>query len=183
MHVNPARGKGVDVPGAILGTWFASEADARIPIFAFNALGPESIKEIVDLVLSRFPHWNVGAVCPRGVFVNRAERPMHEDYNTNVKNLLRNPSIDLLIVGYDGETLECHGMAHLRHNLVVLDRPTPTEEVLARDLVEGGTLIKLIGRSVMVRRQGLVEEYTLDPLDRFGRVFLREVAIILGNMG
>ena len=35
----------------------------------------------------------------------------------------------------------------------------------------------------MVRRQGLVEEFTLDPMDRFGRVFLREVALIIGNVG
>ena len=52
------------MPGAILDTWFGPGRPARIPIFAFNALSPESIKEIVDLVLSRFPHWNVGAVCP-----------------------------------------------------------------------------------------------------------------------
>ncbi len=183
MHVKPAKGEGVDVPGAILDTWFGQGRPARIPIFAFNALGPESIKEIVDLVLSRFPHWNVGAVCPKGVFINRSERPMHKDYLTNVDNLLRDPGIDLLLVAYDGDTLEQDGMAHEGHDMVVLDKPTPAEEVLARDLRPGGTLIKLTGRDVMVRRQGLVEEFTLDPLERFGRVFLREVALIIGGMG
>jgi cyanophycin synthetase len=183
MHVNPAKGAGVDVPGAILDTWFGPGQEARIPIFTFNTLGPESIKEIVDLVLSRFPHWNVGAVCPGGVFINRSERPKHKDYNTNVRNLLRNPMIDLLIVGYDGETLEQDGMVHVGHDMVVLDRPTPAEECLARDLRPGGTLITLTNRDVMIRRQGLVEEFTLDPLDRFGRVFLREIALIVGNMG
>ena len=183
MHVNPAEGQGIDVPGAILGTWFPTPKAARVPIFAFNAIGPESIKVIVDLVLSRYPHWNVGAVCPRGVFINRAERPLHKDYNTNVRNLLRDPSIDLLILGYDEETLELDGMLHLGHDLAVLDRPTPAEEVLARDLLPGGTLIKLTGRSVTIRRDGLYEEYQLDPLDRFGRVFLREMTIILERVG
>ena len=183
MHVHPARGDGVDVPGAILDTWFGQGRPARIPIFAFNALGPESIKEIVDLVLSRFPHWNVGAVCPKGVFINRSERPMHRDYLVNVDNLLRDPGIDLLLVAYDGDTLEHDGMAHEGHDMVVLDKPTPNEEILARDLRPGGTLIKLTGRDVLVRRQGLVEEFTLDPLERFGRVFLREVALIVGGMG
>ena len=183
MHVKPAKGEGVDVPGAILDTWFGQGRPGRIPIFAFNALGPESIKEIVDLVLSRFPHWNVGAVCPKGVFINRSERPMHKDYLTNVDNLLRDPGIDLLLVAYDGDTLEEDGMAHEGHDMVVLDKPTPAEEILARDLRPGGTLIKLTGRDVMVRRQGLVEEFTLDPLERFGRVFLREVALIVGGMG
>jgi hypothetical protein len=53
---------------------------------------------------------------------------------------------------------------------------------LARDLLLGGTLINLTGRDVILRRQGLVEEFTLDPEDRFGRVFLREVALIIGNV-
>ena len=148
MHVKPAKGEGIDVPGAILDTWFGQGRPSRIPIFAFNALGPESIKEIVDLVLSRFPHWNVGAVCTKGVFVNRSERPMHKDYNTNVENLLRNPTLDLLLVAYDGDTLELDGMVHQGHDMVVLDKPTPTEEILARDLRPGGTLIKLTGRDV-----------------------------------
>ena len=127
MSIRP-RATGIDVPGAILDTWFGPGRPARIPIFAFNALGPESIKEIVDLVLSRFPHWNVGAVCPTGVFINRSERPMHQDHNTNVKNLLRNPTIDLLLVAYDGDTLELDGMVHQGHDMVVLDKPTPVEE-------------------------------------------------------
>ena len=183
MHVNPAKGSGVDVPGAILDTWFGPGRQSRIPIFAFNTLEPETIEAIVDLVRSRFPHWNVGAACSRGVFVNRSGQPRHKNYNTNVKNLLRNPTIDLLIVGYDGDTLDGDGMIHVGHDLVVLDNPTPVEECLARDLRPGGTLITLTNRDVMVRRQGLVEEFTLDPSDRLGHVFLREIALIVGNMG
>ncbi|MFZ1428740.1 MAG: hypothetical protein WAS21_18450, partial [Geminicoccaceae bacterium] len=183
MHVKPAKGAGVDVPGAILDTWFGPGRAARVPIFVFNALTTEVVREVVDLVLSRFPHWNVGAVGDGRVFVNRAERPRHRDHNTNVRNLLRNPTIDLLLIGYNGDTLAEDGMVHVGHDMVVLDRPTPAEELLARDLRPGGTLIKLTGSDVLVRRQGLVEEFTLDPADRFGRVFLREIALIVGNMG
>ncbi|MFO1048246.1 MAG: hypothetical protein U1E52_10160 [Geminicoccaceae bacterium] len=183
MHVHPAQGDGVDVPGAILDAWFGPGRPARIPILAFNALEPDSIKEIVDLVLARRPHWNVGAVCPAGVFINRSARPMHEDYLTNVENLLRDPGIDLLLVACDGDTLAADGMAHQGHDLVVLDRPTPTEELLTRDLRPGGTLIQLKGQDVLVRRQGLVEEFTLAPEEGLGRVLLREVALIVGGMG
>ena len=125
----------------------------------------------------------MGAIGAGRVFVNRSERPRHRDHNTNVRNLLRNPTIDLLLIGYDGETLAEDGMVHVGHDMVVLDRPTPQEELLARDLRPGGTLLKLTGQDVLVRYQGLVEEFTLDPADRFGRVFLREIARIVGNMG
>ena len=61
--------------------------------------------------------------------------------------------------------------------------PSPTDATLARDLRPGGTLIQLTGQDVLVRRQGLVEEFTLAPEERLGRVLLREVALIVGGMG
>jgi cyanophycin synthetase len=182
MHVNPAKGAGVDVPGAILDTWFGPGRAARIPILTFNTLAPDTIGEIVDLVRSRFPRRNVGAVCSRGVFINRSERPWHKDYNTNVKNLLRNPTIDLLLVAYDGDTLEEDGMVHVGHDMVVLDQPTPAEQCLGRDLRAGGTLITLTDRDIVIRRRSQVEELTLDPSEPFGRVVLREIALFVGNM-
>jgi cyanophycin synthetase len=39
MHVKPARGLGVDVPGAILDAWFGQGRPARIPIFASTRWG------------------------------------------------------------------------------------------------------------------------------------------------
>ena len=54
--------------------------------------------------------------------------------------------------------------------------PSPTDATLARDLRPGGTLIQLTDQDVLIRRQGLVEKFSLDLEDRFGRVFLREVA-------
>ena len=183
MHVNPAKGEGIDVPGAILDTWFGPGRPARIPIFAFNALGPESIKEIVDLVLSRFPHWNVGAVCPGG----RVHQPLRAaDAPATTTPTSRT------CCATRPSTCSWSPTTATRSSSTAWSirattwwsstSPTPTEELLARDLRPGGTLIKLTGSDVLVRRQGLVEEFTLDPEDRFGRVFLREVALIIGEM-
>lgn len=61
--------------------------------------------------------------------------------------------------------------------------PITRQDRVRQHLRPGGTLIKLDGRDVLVRRQGLVEEFALDPADRFGRVFLREIALFLGSMG
>ena len=61
--------------------------------------------------------------------------------------------------------------------------PTIFQDRVQQRLRPGSTLIRLTGQDVLVCRQGLVEEFTLDPADRFGRVFLREIARIVGNMG
>lgn len=180
MYARPAVGAGVDVPSRILGTFFASGAAARIPIIVFNAINPEELKEIVDHVLARHPDWTVGGVCRRCVVVNRGEKPMHRDHNTNVLNLLRHPRLDLLIAEYDGNTFERDGMLTVGHDMVVLDRPTATEENLARDLREDGTLVRLSERNVLIRRRGLIEEYALGGSEPFSRVYLKEIATILG---
>ena len=44
------------------------------------------------------PDWRVGAAGLDAVSINGSERPRHPDHHTNVRNLLRNPTIDLLLV-------------------------------------------------------------------------------------
>ncbi len=183
MHVKPAKGTGIDVPGAILDTWFGPGRPTRVPVFAFNRLLPATIAAVTALVRERLPRWNVGAVCADGVFVNGTARPRHRYHNTNVRNLLRNPTLDLLLLEYDGDLLAEDGMAHTGHDLAVLEDPTPAEEILARDLAPGGTLLRLTGRDVAVRRQDRTEDLALDAEDGFARVLLREVALLIGAPG
>ena len=57
---------------------------------------------------------------------------MHPDYLTNIENSCATPASTCC--AYDGDTLERDGMAHEGHDMVVLDKPTPAEEILARDL-------------------------------------------------
>jgi len=44
------------------------------------------------------------------VFVNRAQKILNKDYNSNVQNLLRNPKLNLLIAEYIEDVLLEEGM-------------------------------------------------------------------------
>ncbi|BAY28893.1 RimK domain-containing protein ATP-grasp [Nostoc carneum NIES-2107] len=179
MHLNPAVGDSVDVPSHILGTFFESGAEARIPIITFNKISVQELQETIDHILLQHPDWTVGAVCRDGLFVNRSRKILSKNYNSNLQSLLRNPKLDLLIAEYEAEILEEDGMFYQGSNMVVLDNPNETEMMLARDVLEGSTVVIKKGDNISISRKGLIEDYSLGEDEPFTRVYLKEVGTIL----
>lgn len=179
MHLRPAVGESVDVPSHIIETFFKSAEDARIPILTFNRISVQELQETIDHILLQHPDWTIGAVCRDAVFVNRSEKILNKDYNSNLQNLLRHPKLDLLIVEYGEDVLEKAGMFYHGSNMVVLDNPTETEMILTRDIFDDSTIVVREGDSVSIRRQGLIEQYTLGTNEPFTRVFLKEIGTVL----
>ncbi|NJO50669.1 MAG: cyanophycin synthetase, partial [Leptolyngbyaceae cyanobacterium RM2_2_4] len=179
MHLNPAIGESVDVTSHILHTFFESSSPARIPIISFNRVSVQELQEIIDHILLQRPDWVIGAVCRDTVFVNRAEKGLHSEYNANVQNLLRNPKLDLLIVEYREDALEREGMFYFGSNLVVLDNPTEYEMMLSRDVFEDSTVVIRREDNISISRKGLMEQYQLGSAEPFSRAYLKELATVL----
>ncbi|MBW4681339.1 MAG: acetate--CoA ligase family protein [Microcoleus vaginatus WJT46-NPBG5] len=179
MHLNPAIGDSVDVPAFILETFFKTGADARIPIITFNRISIKELQEIIDHILLQHPDWIIGAVCREGVFINRSEKNLHKDYNTNIQNLVRHPKLDLLIAEYCEDILETHGMFYQYSNMVVLDNPTETEMILTHNALEDSTIIINESDNISIRRQGLIEQYRLGDGEPLVRVYLKELGTVL----
>lgn len=179
MHLRPAIGESVDVPSQIIDTFFESEQQARIPIISFNQISVHDLQETIDHILLQHPEWTIGAVCREAVFVNRSEKILHKDYNTNLVNLLRNPKLDLLIAEYRESVLERDGMFYYGSNMVVLDNPTETEMMLSRDVFDDTIVIIKEGDNVSIRNKGFIEQYTLGQGEPFTRVYLKEIGTIL----
>lgn len=179
MHLNPAVGESVDVPSHILDTFFASGSEARIPIITFNKISVQELQETIDRILLQHPDWTIGAVCRDAVFVNRSEKIFNKNYNVNVQSLLRNPKLDLLIAEYPADILEEQGMFYRGSNMVVLDNPGETEMMLARESTDDDTVVVREGVNISIRRQGLIEQYTLGDGEPFTRVYLKELGTVL----
>ncbi|BAT52488.1 cyanophycin synthetase [Nostoc sp. NIES-3756] len=179
MHLNPAVGDSVDVPSHILETFFTSGLEARIPIITFNKTTVQDLQTTIDHILLQHPEWTIGAVCRDAVFVNRSQKVLREDYNSNIQSLLRNPKLDLLIAEYPEDILQEDGMFYYGSNLVVLENPSETEMMLARDVVDGSTVVIKKENNVSIRRKGLIEDYTLGEDEPFTRVYLKEIGTIL----
>lgn len=179
MHLRPAVGESVDVPSHILETFFESGTDAKIPIITFNRITVQELQETIDHILLQHPDWVIGAVCREATFINRSEKILHDDYNTNIQNLLRHPKLDLLIAEYREDVLERDGMFYYGSNMVVLNNPTETEKMLERDIFDDSIVIFKEGDNVSIRRKGLIEQYTLGANEPFTRVHLKEIGTIL----
>ncbi|MFB2838157.1 cyanophycin synthetase [Floridanema evergladense] len=179
MHLNPAFGESVDVPSFIIETFFKNATDARIPTITFNQISLKELEETIDHILLKYPHWTIGAVCRQGVFVNRSQKVMHKDYNTNVQSLLRNPKLDLLIAEYCEEVLERDGMFYQGSNIVVLDNPTATEKTLVKNIYEDATIVEKQGDNISIRREGWIENYQLRSGEPFTPVYLKQIGTIL----
>jgi len=179
MHLRPSIGSSVDVTSPILETFFESGEAARIPTITFNRVSVKELEELIDHILLHHPNWTIGAVCREGVFVNRSEKMMHSDYNTNLMSLVRNPRLDLLITEYPGEVLEQQGMFYYGSNMVILDNPTEVEKMLSRDVFHESIVVTREDSTISIYRNGLIEQYHLSPEEPFSRVFLKEVAVIL----
>ncbi|MEH2156864.1 ATP-binding protein [Nostoc sp.] len=179
MHLKPSVGESVDVPSRILETFFESGTDARIPIITFNKISVEELQATIDHILLQNPNWTIGAVCRDAVFVNRSKKVLSKDYNSNVQTLLRHPKLDLLIAAYPEDILEEQGIFYQNSNIVVLDNPTEAEMILVRDVFDGSTVVIRKGNDISIRRQGLIEDYTLGEDEPFTRVYLKETGAIL----
>jgi cyanophycin synthetase len=179
MHLKPSEGESVDVPSHILETFFESGTDARIPIITFNKISVEELQATIDHILLQHPDLTIGAVCRDAVFVNRSKKVLSKNYNSNVQTLLRHPKLDLLIAEYAEEILDEEGMFYRSSNIVVLDNPTETEMILARDVFDSSTVVIKKGNGISVRRKGLIEDYTLAEDEPFTRVYLKEAGTIL----
>ncbi len=179
MHLNPAVGESVDVPSHILETFFESGTAARIPIITFNQISVQELQETIDHILLQHPDWTIGTVCRDAVLVNRSQKILNKDYNSNIQNLLRNPKLDLLIAEYVEDTLEKEGMFYQGSNMVVLDNPSETEMMLTHHIVEDSPVVIKEGDKISIRRQGLIEQYELGSAEPFTRVYLKEIGTIL----
>lgn len=179
MHLRPTIGEPVDVPSRILETFFKTATNARIPIITFNQVSLRELQKLTDRILMEHPDWTVGAVCRDGITINRSEKILNRYYNTNILNLLRNPKLDLLIAEYDEEILEEEGMFYFGSNLVVLDNPSETEMMLARDVFGDSTLVIREQNQVTIKRKGLIEQYQLEDNESLAQVYLKEIATVV----
>jgi len=179
MHLRPAIGESVDVSGKIIEKFFASASESRIPILSFNSIPVDELKELMNDISVKHPHWTIGAICRKGVFIDRSEKQMMGSYNTKVQILLRHPKLDLLIAEYPEGMLEEQGMFYDKSNIVILNEPTEIERTLTRNTTQDATIVIKQGTVITVRSQGLLNQYQLGEQESFKQVYWKEISAIL----
>jgi len=156
MHLAPAQGSSIDVPGIVLSGYFPTSESARVPVLVANRLDADVASRLAAVALACPGVREVGAARLDGLWLNDAffsRRPAHVD---DIRNMMRDPRLDVALIEYDEQHLLDEGLYHWGADVVVLDRPTAVERAtLTRDLLPGGVVVEIVAdgqRLVVVER-------------------------------
>jgi len=140
MHLVPAHGGSIDVPGAIMRSLFPTRRHSRIPIIVSDSL-PSELRTVVTSILSLRPDLTVGSASDDGVFVGDRLLSAKPNQWLQVGTLLRHQSVDVAVIEYHEKDILEAGLRYSNADVACLLAPTATETVLARDIEEDGWLI------------------------------------------
>jgi cyanophycin synthetase len=152
MHLAPAIGESIDVPGTVMEGHFPAPAHGRVPIIAGNRIDTGLAGGIHLLLEGVRPGLEFGALTADGIHFNGGYFHKNKHHDDNVKLLLRNPKLDAALFSHTADQIDDYGMVHQGADLVILEEPAGQEAILRRDLLPGGWLVEAgEGRAVMTR--------------------------------
>lgn len=149
MHLAPAEGGSVDVPGIIMEHIFGKvQGFDRIPIIAANKLSNELIGRIYEKLKEYKKNIEFGALKADGIYFNEKRLTKNERHDTNCQIILRNPKLDAAVFCHNKEEIHDYGMWHNGSDIAILDHANYAEYTIERDLIPGGILIEIIEKEV-----------------------------------
>lgn len=142
MHLAPAQGGSINVPDMIIKHFFKNGKDARIPLFAFNKLSNRLAYNLTEKLYD-YTKWDVSTYNEEGIYVNNEFFCNHKDYDENVEIMLRNPNLGIACIEVTSQDILDYGHFFQGADLVILEEPDEIESALARDLLDGGEVIRI----------------------------------------
>ncbi|MBN1880281.1 cyanophycin synthetase [bacterium] len=156
MHLVPAKGESIDVPGKIMDAFFPTPQSSRVPTLVFNKLDQKLATRITETGLRQKGIEEVGTAAVDGVRFNDEFFSNRPEHIGNIRNVMRNPKLDMALIEYNDAIIQNEGMYHWGADIVVLENPTERERILTRDLLDKGLFIEIdrSGKKVMVSQNG-----------------------------
>lgn len=149
MHLAPAEGGMVDVPGKIWNYHFGEiPGFSRIPIVAGNDLSDELITKVYE-ELKQYKHdLEFGSLNKDGIYFNNIFFNNHKYHDTNCSIVLRNPKLDFAMFNHYRDDIHDYGLWHTGLDVAILKHANYAEYTLERDLLPGGLLIEIVEKEV-----------------------------------
>jgi cyanophycin synthetase len=155
MHLAPAYGGSIDVPGIIILSHFKRPENARIPIIAANYVS-QAFANLLNAKLHEIkPQIFFASLTRKGVYFNGEYFYNHPDHDANIENMLRNPKVDFALIMHDVDDIFDYGLVHRGADLIILDEPRYAEEkTLLSQLLPGGHIVYVEGNEIYLKHNG-----------------------------
>ena len=178
MHLVPAIGDSVDVPGHIMKSYFPKERCERIPIIAGNSITLGLCNKLFKEAKKLRPSQMFSSLTEEGIYLDGEYFHKNPRHDENLRIILRHPKLGMLMARHTAEEIEEFGMYHQGADVVVLQGATEVEEIMKRDIVKDGYLVKVEAGQVNLSRGGkVVQKVSLEGKGK-GSAKEKEAAIL-----
>ena len=143
MHLVPAYGSSIDVPGKIMAAHFGRPECSRIPIIAGNNLDADLAARIYRAAARVKPDICFASLVDEGVFRDNCYVCNNPEHDQNVKLMLRDPRLDMALINHRQDDIFDFGLYHQGADLVILENPGYAEEILAEEILPGGYFVSV----------------------------------------
>lgn len=155
MHLAPAYGGSIDVPGKIILSHFKRPENARIPIIATNFVTQEFANYLNTKLHEINPKIFFTSLTRKGVYFNGEYFYNNPNHDANVENMLRHPKVDFALIMHESNDIYDFGTVHQGADMVILDEPRYAEEkTLLSQLLPGGHVIWIEGNQIYLKNNG-----------------------------
>ena len=174
MHLAPAYGGSIDVPGKIVMSHFEKTKGGRIPIIAGNAISLKLSNMISDAMKNQQKEVYFGSLTEEGIHFNGAFFHKNKEHDANVELILRNPKVNFALFSHNYEDIFDFGTLHEGADIVILDEPTTSEDItLASQLLPGGIILDIEGNEIIVEKdKNEIGRFTFDSPEDKDRTIL-----------
>ncbi|MCD4791003.1 MAG: acetate--CoA ligase family protein, partial [Bacteroidales bacterium] len=151
MHLAPAYGGSIDVPGLFIKSHFHKNEYSRVPIIAGNNISQNFAKMLNDKLHEIKPDIYFSSLTDEGIHFNGEYFFKNENHDENVKIILRNPKTEIALFTHNFDDIFDYGILHEGADIIILNNPHYAEEkTLKEQLLPGGILIEVRDDEIIV---------------------------------
>ncbi len=161
MHLKPAYGGSIDVPGIIMQHHFPQENYERIPIIAGNNLSLNFSHILYDKLQEIKSDVVFESLTKEGVYLNRKYFFQSNTHDTKVKIILRNPRLDIAMFNHTKDDIFDYGIYHEGADIVILENPHYGEKILKEHVLLYGFYVEVTENQITVYQNTGLEEFEL----------------------
>lgn len=160
MHLAPAYGGSIDVPGKIMETHFYKPEFARIPIIAGNNISKQLADKISESIKTLDSTQFIGMVLNEGVFFENEYFYKNKHHDKNIEIVLRNPEVDFAIFNHNKDDIYDYGFFHQGADIVILDNAKDAERALSNIKTQDGFDIVIENNEISYQLNGQKQTFS-----------------------
>ncbi len=150
MHLAPAIGGSIDVPGIIMESLFKDSQGSRIPIISGNKISTNFGKLLYEELKKIKSDIEYGFLSDEGIFFNNEFLCKNKLHSKNVQIILRNPKLEFALFNHDKDDILDFGIIHNGSDIAIIEDPHYAEKTLKRDVDKEGFIVNVEDKQIVV---------------------------------